>query len=57
MAGEREVNGGGENEGGIEKTNTSDGSLYFPRVVDMSTLGMNRSFGRQEINFDLDHCL
>ena len=43
MAGEWEVNGGGEKEGGIEKTNTSDGSLYFPRVADMSTLGMNRS--------------
>ena len=42
---------------GDEKTNTSDGSLYFPRVADMSTLGMNRSIGRQEINFDLDHCL
>ena len=28
--------------------------LYFQRVADISTLGMNRSIGRQEINFDLD---
>jgi hypothetical protein len=56
MAGEREVNGG-EKEGGLEKKNARmKVFIGVQSVVDMSTLGYDRSWKRKSIPIPATRC-